>query len=619
MKIKLLIAIITIVIVGFFLSLFTSDPLIKTIQNKINTEISKNENNWIKASFDELSVSLSGTAPNQIDQLALVKKIEILAGQLEIINKTSVAPTKDKNKSSLRLELIRDGSQITVIGLVPNLKLKEKISNELNKLQNTTNIDNFVEVFEFPTTLNFDSIFTKALWFVDKIAFGKVEIIEKEIRVLALISNNNDALNLKRIITKRALDDQSIILEILSPNPIISPFVLVYNLSKSGGNLERCSAGNLGEEKKLLTALQSQPLLKTLPCSIGGGSPSPNWTQVVISGIKSLQSIGSGSLLVSDLNLSLTITSSQPGININRKIDNLRAELPDEFTLNVKVPNLTDENLHASEWQDSFIAVKNKNGLIILRGQLQNDLTKIIILAHARATFGPNFVNAFLELNPDLPIDLASRIITGITALKTLYEGEIRVAPNKISINGTSSSATDRVNLINFVKEKISLSENLEINIIYDATIKPTKIQPTPKQCVNKINAILKEAQIKFEPASTEITGSSRQTVKKIADIMKDCEQVVMEISGHTDSQGREQMNLGLSQLRAEAVKSSILSRRVLVRNLIPKGYGESQPIADNKSETGREMNRRIAFKLLKPVTDPRSQLSNSKDIISNE
>lgn len=619
MKIKLLIALITIIIVGFFLLLFTSDPLIKKIQNEINSEISKVGNNWIKASFDELSISLSGTAPNQIDQLALVKKIEILAGHLEIINKTSVALTNDKNKLSLRLELIRDGSQVTVIGLVPSLKLKEKISNELNKLQNTTNINNFVEVFDFPSTLNFDSIFTKALWFVDKITLGKVEISEKETRVLALIPTNNSTLNLKRILTNRALDDQSINLEILSPNPIISPFALNYNLSNSGGNLESCSAENLGEEKKLLAALQSQPLLKTFPCSVGGGSPSPNWTQVVISGIKSLQLIGSGSLRVSDLDLSLTITSSQPGINVKREIDNLRAELPDEFTLNVVMPNLTGEDMRASEWQDSFIAVKNKNGLITLRGTLKNDLTKIIILAHAKATFGPSFVNAYLELNPDLPIDLASKIITGITALKTLYEGEISVGPSKISINGKISSATHRVDLISSIKEQIGFSENLEINIIYDATINPTQIQPTPEQCVNKINTILKEAQIKFEPASAEIIGSSRQTVKKIADIMKDCEQVVMEISGHTDSQGREQMNLGLSQLRAEAVKSSILSRRVLVRNLIPKGYGENQPIADNKSEVGREMNRRIEFKLLKPKTDPRSQLSNNKDVILKE
>ena len=58
-------------------------------------------------------------------------------------------------------------------------------------------------------------------------------------------------------------------------------------------------------------------------------------------------------------------------------------------------------------------------------------------------------------------------------------------------------------------------------------------------------------------------------------------------------------MNLELSQLRAEAVKTALLTRRTLVRNLTSKGYGEAYPIADNKTEQGREINRRIEFNLL--------------------
>ena len=58
-------------------------------------------------------------------------------------------------------------------------------------------------------------------------------------------------------------------------------------------------------------------------------------------------------------------------------------------------------------------------------------------------------------------------------------------------------------------------------------------------------------------------------------------------------------MNLELSQLRAEAVKTALLTRRTLVRNLTSKGYGEVHPIADNKTEQGREINRRIEFKAI--------------------
>jgi OOP family OmpA-OmpF porin len=58
-------------------------------------------------------------------------------------------------------------------------------------------------------------------------------------------------------------------------------------------------------------------------------------------------------------------------------------------------------------------------------------------------------------------------------------------------------------------------------------------------------------------------------------------------------------MNLELSQLRAESVKTALLTRRTLVRNLTSKGYGEAHPIADNKTEQGREINRRIEFNLI--------------------
>jgi prophage endopeptidase len=78
-----------------------------------------------------------------------------------------------------------------------------------------------------------------------------------------------------------------------------------------------------------------------------------------------------------------------------------------------------------------------------------------------------------------------------------------------------------------------------------------------------------------------------------------------MEIGGHTDSQGREEMNLGLSQSRADAVLNGLLARGVLVSNLTARGYGETRPIADNETEEGRERNRRIEFRL-QDVVDAR-------------
>ena len=110
--------------------------------------------------------------------------------------------------------------------------------------------------------------------------------------------------------------------------------------------------------------------------------------------------------------------------------------------------------------------------------------------------------------------------------------------------------------------------------------------------------------QITFAPSSANIDQVARASVENIAKVLKTCPDVPMEIAGHTDSQGREEMNLNLSQHRADAVLDSLLARNMLLGEITAVGYGETQPIADNETEEGRQENRRIAFKLLEETTD---------------
>ena len=87
----------------------------------------------------------------------------------------------------------------------------------------------------------------------------------------------------------------------------------------------------------------------------------------------------------------------------------------------------------------------------------------------------------------------------------------------------------------------------------------------------------------------------------KIAKVLKKCGAIPLEIAGHTDSQGREKMNRKLSESRAQAVLTALMARRISVASFHARGYGETQPIADNKTADGREANRRIEFKLIDP------------------
>ncbi len=73
-----------------------------------------------------------------------------------------------------------------------------------------------------------------------------------------------------------------------------------------------------------------------------------------------------------------------------------------------------------------------------------------------------------------------------------------------------------------------------------------------------------------------------------------------IEVAGHTDSRGSDEYNMTLSQQRAEAVRNYLISKGIAADRLTAKGYGESQPVADNATDEGRFKNRRVELIPLK-------------------
>lgn len=109
---------------------------------------------------------------------------------------------------------------------------------------------------------------------------------------------------------------------------------------------------------------------------------------------------------------------------------------------------------------------------------------------------------------------------------------------------------------------------------------------------------------INFEFNQDRLTEPSKETLDKVAMAMKGQPALTVTIGGHTDSLGADAYNMKLSQRRANAVRSYLISTGVPAGNLVAKGYGESTPVADNDSEEGRTQNRRVEFTVLsKPAS----------------
>ncbi|MCS6917877.1 MAG: OmpA family protein [Chitinophagales bacterium] len=121
---------------------------------------------------------------------------------------------------------------------------------------------------------------------------------------------------------------------------------------------------------------------------------------------------------------------------------------------------------------------------------------------------------------------------------------------------------------------------------------------PVPKKEEMEKLTIAAKA-INFETGSDKIRSTSFKVLDEIVELMNRYPNTRWSIEGHTDNVGDDARNLDLSTRRAASVKNYFISKGVAADRLQSAGYGETRPIADNKTAEGRAQNRRTEIKLI--------------------
>ena len=142
-----------------------------------------------------------------------------------------------------------------------------------------------------------------------------------------------------------------------------------------------------------------------------------------------------------------------------------------------------------------------------------------------------------------------------------------------------------------FYSQNFELKEKTEIIDPYILEIKLKKIE---------IGGSVVLRNIFFNTGSHDLLPASRVELEKLIEFLKLNSSLVIEISGHTDNVGNEELNQKLSESRAEEVYLYLKVKGIIERRMTYKGYGFSIPISSNESEEGRSLNRRTEFKIIK-------------------
>ena len=124
---------------------------------------------------------------------------------------------------------------------------------------------------------------------------------------------------------------------------------------------------------------------------------------------------------------------------------------------------------------------------------------------------------------------------------------------------------------------------------------------PIEIELMEEEEEILKAAfdNLEFETGKAIIKESSYASLEELARLLLKKPEWKIKISGHTDSQGKASSNLRLSKKRAKAVANFLILNDVYKERIETEWFGETKPIADNKTKAGRQKNRRVEMEIL--------------------
>ncbi len=573
----------------------------QTSEIDVRRALDESSYGWAEVHANGLQVILTGTAPDEARRFAALSIAGTAVDAARLIDSIEIAPSEDLTPPRFSAEILRNDSGISIIGLIPAATDRAALIRRLNRMVDEDNVADLLETADYPVPQGWDSALDFAITALARLPRSKVSVDAGHISVTAISDSAEEKTAIEADLARSVPRGVDLSLEVAAPRPVITPFTLRFLIDDKGARFDACSADTESSSRRILQAAREAGLEGDGNCTIGMGVPSPRWSEAAEAAIGALAELGRGSVTFADADITLVAADTTDPASFDRVMGELETALPDVFALHGV---LTKPESETPNGPPEFVATLSAEGQVQLRGRLSDEGLRQVADSYARASFGSKNVYTATRLVEELPDDWPARVLAGLESLSKLSEGSVLVKPDTLTVRGVTERENANAEISGLLADKLGEAETFELDITYRAPPKPQNVAPTPDECESQLAKIQKGGKITFEPGSATITGGSRQTMSAIVKILDRCGEIPLEIQGHTDSQGREEMNQQLSQKRAEAVLAELRARRLLTATYKAVGYGESKPIADNGTEAGREENRRIEFQLIRPDAD---------------
>ncbi|WP_118137122.1 OmpA family protein [Oceanicella sp. SM1341] len=585
---------------------------------------------WASAGADGLMVTLSGEAPDPLSRTAAQ---EVAARQISawrLRDATALRAPEPDPDIAFRLEILRDDARVTVTGLLPDDGSRAKLERAIGGIGETAggvDLDDTAETLRAAPAADWDRSLALALEALVALPKAQIGLASCAVSVAGVAATPEEAEALADRL--RAEGGDCIAgLDIIAPRPLVSPYVfsLAPGTPEQGEAaappplvVETCTAQTREEADAIEAKLRALGVGTPAPggttggtgggtgadphCTVGLGAPSADWGAAVLSGLDTVEALGGGTLSFVDTDVVLDAPSGADPDQFDTEVTKLRDALPAMFSLESHIGSDDSEEEGALSLATlppaAFRARRDAEGMVELSGPMPNEAGKLALYTFAVSLFGSERVQDRMMIEPTLPDGWSGRIMAGLKALALLENGILVVEEAGLSLAGRTLDPDGRSEARALLTPVTGAERTLRLAVSYDAEAAARASLPAPQTCLEEMRAALAANQVIFPPASTGIAPESLPVVDALAGTLKGCAPAVFEIGAYTDTSGSDELNLRLSRDRARAVLEALVARGVPLDRLRAKGYGEADPIADNATEAGRALNRRIGLRIL--------------------
>lgn len=554
--------------------------------------------NWAKVETDGLIVRLKGAAPDETGRFRALEVAAQIVDTSRITDQTTVATTDQAKVPDFNIEILRNDPALSLIGLVPGKNARLQILRDLEPLKQDGSFTDLLESVEQDAPEGWDEALKVAIKSVAELPRSRVLVKPGGITIEAFLDRPDMLAPTKEAIETIIPKGILLKLELSAPKSVVAPFKFVASKANDAIKISECWSDSEDGRTAIYTALADAGSNADCPTALG--SPSPEWSKAVAAALQALSDIPAGVVIMQDTDLELIGTAPTDLETYATVAKEMEDALPEIFSLRRSPPVIEDKTPKKDLPEPEFTAILDREGLATVTGPMRDMSSKTAAENFAAARFGKSQTNVSLKLSGAVPAGWSQRVLAAIDGLSYLNDGQVTMTINALMISGRSAVDGTQKIIEEALRSQLgSVPMDVSVEIVPELAKVSNGTSINARECERQLTNIMREAQIIFDPASSTISDQSELLLDEIGFIITSCPDAKFEIGGHTDSQGRDAMNLSLSQARADAVLDSLLSRDVLLDQIEAKGYGETEPIADNETEDGRARNRRIAFKLL--------------------